>query len=156
MEAICLSETSVNFHRTKQRLLFTVAEWSEAWTVLARLDAGIVGSNLTRGMDVYVYVYVYSVFVSSCVGTGLAMSWSLVQGILPTVLDKETEMKRTSFMDAPCSSGSQKWNKINSVILQKTDIFITTAVITSSPTKVKLSLCLVGKTLKISGTRKHT
>jgi hypothetical protein len=30
---------------------------------MARLDAGIVGSNPTRGMDVYVYVYVYSVFV---------------------------------------------------------------------------------------------
>jgi hypothetical protein len=43
-------------------------------TVVARLDAGIVGSNPTRGMDVYVYVYVYSMFVLSCVGRGLAMS----------------------------------------------------------------------------------
>jgi hypothetical protein len=34
-------------------------------------------------MDAYVYVYVYSMFVLSC----LAMSWSLVQGVLPTVLD---------------------------------------------------------------------
>jgi hypothetical protein len=38
----------------------TVAEWSEVWTVLARSDVGIVGSNPTRDMDVYVYVYVYS------------------------------------------------------------------------------------------------
>jgi hypothetical protein len=37
---------------------------------------------------------VYSMFVLSCVGRGLAMSWSLVQGVLPTVLDKETEMKQ--------------------------------------------------------------
>jgi hypothetical protein len=58
-----------------------------AWTVLARLDAEIVGSNPIRGIDVYVYVYIYSVFVLSCVGRGLAMSWSLVQGVLPTVLD---------------------------------------------------------------------
>jgi hypothetical protein len=43
----------------------TVAEWSKAWTVLARLDAGIVGSHPTRGMDVYVHVYVYSMFVLS-------------------------------------------------------------------------------------------
>jgi L-amino acid N-acyltransferase YncA len=57
------------------------------------LDAGIVGSNPTRGMDVYVYVYVYSIFVLSCVGRGLAMSGT------------------ESFMDAPCSSGSQKGNK---------------------------------------------
>jgi hypothetical protein len=52
----------------------TVTEWSEARNVLARLNAGIVGSNPTRGMDVFVYVYVYSMFVLSCVGRGLAMS----------------------------------------------------------------------------------
>jgi hypothetical protein len=51
-----------------------VTEWPKARTVLARLDAGILGSNPTRGMDVYVYVYVYSMFVLSCVGRGLAMS----------------------------------------------------------------------------------
>jgi hypothetical protein len=57
-----------------------VAEWSKAWTVLARLDAGIIGSNSTRGMDVYVYVY--SMFVLSYIGRGLVMSWSLIQGVL--------------------------------------------------------------------------
>jgi hypothetical protein len=45
----------------------TVAEWSKAWTILARLDARIVVSNPTRGMDIYVYVYVYSMFVLACV-----------------------------------------------------------------------------------------
>jgi hypothetical protein len=45
-------------------------------------------------MDVYVYVYVYYMSVLSCVGRGLAMSWSLIQGVLPAVLDKETEVKR--------------------------------------------------------------
>jgi hypothetical protein len=48
-------------------VLVTVTEWSKAWAVLARLDAGIVGSNPTRRMDVYMYVYVYSMFVLSCV-----------------------------------------------------------------------------------------
>jgi hypothetical protein len=43
-------------------------------TVLARFDAGIVGSNPTRGMDVYMYVYVNSMFVLSYVVRGLAMS----------------------------------------------------------------------------------
>jgi hypothetical protein len=38
-------------------------------------------------MDVYMYVYVYSMFVLPCEGRGLAMRWSLVQGVLPTVLD---------------------------------------------------------------------
>jgi hypothetical protein len=54
--------------------LVTVAEWAKARTVLDRLDAGIVGLNSTRGMDVYVYVYIYSMFVLSCVGRGLTMS----------------------------------------------------------------------------------
>jgi hypothetical protein len=57
----------------------------KAWTVLARLDAGIVGSNPTRGMDVYMYVYVYSMFVLSYVDWDLAISWSLIQGVLPCV-----------------------------------------------------------------------
>jgi hypothetical protein len=43
-------------------------------------------------MDVYVHVCVYSIFVLS--SAGLAMIWSLVQGVLPTVLDQETEVKR--------------------------------------------------------------
>jgi hypothetical protein len=34
-----------------------------------------------------VHVYVYSMSVLSCVGRDLAMSWSLVQGVLPAVLD---------------------------------------------------------------------
>jgi hypothetical protein len=55
-------------------LTVTVAEWSKAYTILGRLDAAIVDSNPTRGMDVYVYVYVCSMFVLSCVGRGLAMS----------------------------------------------------------------------------------
>jgi hypothetical protein len=59
----------------------TVAERSEAWTVFARSDAGIVGSNPTEAC---MFVYVYSVFV---LGSGLAIGWSLIQGVLPTVLD---------------------------------------------------------------------
>jgi hypothetical protein len=43
-----------------------VAERSKAWTVLARLDAGIVGLNPTWGMDVYVYVRLFYVCVVLC------------------------------------------------------------------------------------------
>jgi hypothetical protein len=42
-----------------------VAARFKAWTVFARSNAGIVGSNPTQGMDVCVYIY--SVFVLSCV-----------------------------------------------------------------------------------------
>jgi hypothetical protein len=36
----------------------TVAEQSKAWSVFARSEAGIVGSNPIQGMDVW-YVYVF-------------------------------------------------------------------------------------------------
>jgi hypothetical protein len=60
----------------------TVAERSKASTVFARSEAGILGSNPTQGMDVW-YLYVF--ILCLCLGRGLAMSRSLVQGVLPTV-----------------------------------------------------------------------
>jgi hypothetical protein len=63
-------------------MLITVAARSNTWTVFASSNAGIMGSNPTQGVDVYVR---YSVSVVLCVGSGLAKDWSLVQGILPTV-----------------------------------------------------------------------
>jgi hypothetical protein len=47
-----------------------VAARSKAWTVFARSNIGIVGSNLTQGMDVCVLLF--SVCVVFCVGIGLA------------------------------------------------------------------------------------
>jgi hypothetical protein len=58
----------------------TVGARSKAWTVFVRSNVGIVGSNPTRGID----ICVNSVFV---LGSGLATGWSLVQGVLPNVLD---------------------------------------------------------------------
>jgi hypothetical protein len=68
-------------------LNFRYLIWHEAWAFLARFDAGVVASNPTRGVDVYVYAYVYFMFMLSCVDRGPVMIWSLVQGVLPTVLD---------------------------------------------------------------------
>jgi hypothetical protein len=42
------------------------AEQSKAWTVIARSNAGVVGSNPTRGMDVCVRLF--CVYVVLCVG----------------------------------------------------------------------------------------
>jgi hypothetical protein len=44
-------------------------------------------------MDIYMRVYVYSMFVLSYVCRDLAMSWSLIQGVLPGVskIDFETQ-----------------------------------------------------------------
>jgi hypothetical protein len=56
---------------------------SKAWTVYVRSNAGIVGSNPTQGMNVFVRLF--CVCVVLCVGSGLATGWSPVQGVLPTM-----------------------------------------------------------------------
>jgi hypothetical protein len=53
----------------------TVTTRSKAWTVFAGSNAGIVGSNPTRGIDGL------CVCVVLCVGRGLATGWSLLQGV---------------------------------------------------------------------------
>jgi hypothetical protein len=58
-----------------------VASQSKTRNIFSRLNTGIVGSNPTRGMD----VYVSSVLVLSCVGSAPAKAWSPVHGALPTV-----------------------------------------------------------------------
>jgi hypothetical protein len=48
----------------EQFLHITVAEQTKAWTVFARLNAGIMDSNPTQGMDVCVCLFcVYVVLV---------------------------------------------------------------------------------------------
>jgi hypothetical protein len=79
--------------------LITVAARSKARTVFARSNAGIVGSNRNQGMD----VCVYSVFVLSCVGSGLATGWCPVQGVQPTVLGLRNWSERKRFTDDLCS-----------------------------------------------------
>jgi hypothetical protein len=49
---------------------------SPAWTL---------GSWVQILLEAWMFVCLYSVFVLSCVGSGLATGWSLVQGVLPTV-----------------------------------------------------------------------
>jgi hypothetical protein len=61
-------------------LPITVTARSNAWTVFAGSNIGIVDSNRTWGTD----VCVYCMFVLSCVGSGLALGWSPVQGVLRT------------------------------------------------------------------------
>jgi hypothetical protein len=69
----------------------TVAEQSKAWTVFFRSNTGIVGSNLTQGMDVCVPLFCVCVIL--CVGSGLATDWSPVQVVLPIVYRIE-ELKK--------------------------------------------------------------
>jgi hypothetical protein len=63
----------------------TVAARSKAWTVFARSDAGIVGSNPTQDMDVWCVMRLFCVCVVLYLGSGIATGWSLVQVVLPSV-----------------------------------------------------------------------
>jgi hypothetical protein len=53
------------------------------WSVFARFNAGVVGSNPARGMDVCVRLF--CVCAVLWVGKGLAKGWSPVEGVVPTV-----------------------------------------------------------------------
>jgi hypothetical protein len=61
----------------------TMAARSKAWTVFARSNTRIVGSNPAQGMDVCVRLF--CVCFVLCVGSCLLTGWSPVQGALPTV-----------------------------------------------------------------------
>jgi hypothetical protein len=71
----------------------TVAVQSKAWTVFARSNTVVVGSNPTRDMVVYVRLLCF--FVVLYVGSGLAMGWFSVQGVLQTVY-RIKKMKKLS------------------------------------------------------------
>jgi hypothetical protein len=67
-------------------------------TVFARSNTGIVGSKPTQGMDICLRLFrVY-------VGSGLATSWSPVQGVVPTVLGLRNWSETKRFTDALCST----------------------------------------------------
>jgi hypothetical protein len=73
----------LNMTNLQRWLPITVAARSKAGIVFARSNAGIVGSNPTQGLDVCVRLFCICVVL--CVGSGLEMGWSSVQGVLPTI-----------------------------------------------------------------------
>jgi hypothetical protein len=105
----------------------TVAAQSKAWTVFARSDAGIVGSNSTQGMDVFMRLFCICIVL--CVGRGLATGWSTVQGVLPTVYRIKKLRKRTRRKEGPYSHNTTTTtttttttnNNNNNILLIKAD-----------------------------------
>jgi hypothetical protein len=83
-------------------LPITVAARSKAWTVFARSNAGIVGSNPTEGMNICVCLF------SDCIGSGLASDWYPVQEVLPTVLGLRNWSETKRFTDALCFKVGQQ------------------------------------------------
>jgi hypothetical protein len=81
--------------------------------------ARTLGSWVRIPLEAWMFVFVYSVFVLSCVGSGLATGWSLVQGVLPIVYKckiKEPH-KRRPRPDMGCKRHwmvmfVEKWNRV--------------------------------------------
>jgi hypothetical protein len=81
-EIIHILTISMNRRRISEQPI-TVATRSEAWTVFARSNTGIVDLNPTRDMDVCVRLF--CVCLVLCVGSDLSTGWSPFQGVLTTV-----------------------------------------------------------------------
>jgi hypothetical protein len=90
------------FTHPSSTLLITVAARPKAWNVFTRSKAGTVGSNPTQGIDVCLRLFCV------CVGNGLVMGWSPIQGALLTVLGLRTWNETKRFTDALCSRGSSR------------------------------------------------
>jgi hypothetical protein len=75
----------------------TVAVQSKAWTVFARSNARIMGSNPTQDMVVCLCLFCV------CIGSGLSRGWSPIQGGLPTLLGLRNSSETKRFTDALCS-----------------------------------------------------
>jgi hypothetical protein len=81
---LCFSSFRAAFWFTNPDDRRSVAERSKTWTVFARSNTEIVGSNPTQGVDVYI-VCLFCACVVLCIARGLATDWSPVQGVLPTL-----------------------------------------------------------------------
>jgi hypothetical protein len=79
----------------------TVAARSKPWTVFALSNTVIVGLNPTWGMDVSMRLF--CVCAALCAGSGLAMGWSPIQGVLSTVQKIKKLKKRPRPNKAPWS-----------------------------------------------------
>jgi hypothetical protein len=95
-----------NWWRVVKLSPIAVAPRPKAWTVFARSNAGIVSSSPTRGMDDCVRFF--CVCVVLCVDSGLAMGWSPVQKVLPTVIGLRNSSETMRFTDDLCSRWEQQ------------------------------------------------
>jgi hypothetical protein len=85
---------------------------SKAWSVFARRNARIMGSNPNQDMDVCLQLFcVY-------VGSGLETDWSPVQGVLPNVQGLIKWSETNHFKDALCSKVEQQEREREIMTLQ--------------------------------------
>jgi hypothetical protein len=84
------------------------SQWPRGLKHKMSSPAQILGSLVRMPLESWMSVCVYSVFV---LGIGLATVWSPVQGVLPTVLDQETERVNLSVSRTPYVPSGNNRNK---------------------------------------------
>jgi hypothetical protein len=89
-------------HEVYIRAPITVAERFKAWTVFARLNAGIMCFSPTEGVNVYLRLFCV------CVDSGLVTGWSPVQGVLRIVLGSRNWSEKKSVSRMPYAP---KWEQ---------------------------------------------
>jgi hypothetical protein len=73
---------------------FTVAAQSKAWTVFSRSEAGSWVRIPLKAWMFDVCMHLFCICVVLCLGSGLATSWSLLQGVLLSVKKMITELNK--------------------------------------------------------------
>jgi hypothetical protein len=89
----CLNIYYISSTLNSPVIWITMSARSKTWTVFAHSSTGIVGSNSTLAMDVYVRLF--CVFAAMCVGRGLATGWSPFQGVVDCVY-RITRLKKAT------------------------------------------------------------
>jgi hypothetical protein len=105
------SQTATNEHSL---LMLSRSQWPRGLKHELSSLARTLGSWVRIPLEAWMSVCVYYVFA---LGSGLATSWSLVQGVLPNVLDQESEVKRSASQMPYVPSGSKRNKPSNQLML---------------------------------------
>jgi hypothetical protein len=112
-----------------------VGAGSNVWTIFVRSNAGIVGSNPTKGMDFYVRLF--CVYVVLCVGSSLATGWSPVQGVPQSVLERLRNWRRCQGPTKGCRAMDElmnEWKSCSIMFSIKTPVKLTESLRSSLQT----------------------
>jgi hypothetical protein len=108
-------ETGIAFHARENNLCGLHSRRRSKWWRGLRHELSsliqTLGSWVRIPLKAWLSVCIYSVFVLSCVGSGLATDWSSNQGVLPTVLGLRNLSETKRFTDTLCSNVGATGNK---------------------------------------------
>jgi hypothetical protein len=129
-----------------------------AWTLFARSEAGIVGSNPTQRHRC-LCLRLFSFCIVLCVGSGLVTGWSLIQRALPTVYKRLRNWRRGQGPTKGCRTVDE-WKWMNAYF-GSTNRAIAQAVSRQLPTpaarvRAQVRSCGISQSTSVSPTNSHS